>query len=97
MKGASAAKAVMVVSSRSSVPLQEIAAQAGTPLWYQVFASDAAAATQIQDAVKAGCRAICVTVGAAPRRSAARAAIATAAKVDWAAVAALKRGRRACR
>ena len=51
VKGASAARAVMVVSSQSSVPLQELAARAGTPLWYQVFARDAAAGTQIQ-----GCR-----------------------------------------
>jgi hypothetical protein len=56
----------MVVSSRSSVPLQEIAAQAGATLWYQVFASDPAARTQIQDAMDARCRAICVTVGGTP-------------------------------
>jgi 4-hydroxymandelate oxidase len=89
-RGASAAKAVMVVSSRSSVPLQEIAAQAGAMLWYQVFASDPAARTQIQEAMDAGCRAICVTVGTVPPIGGAR-GVATVAKVDWAAVAALKR------
>jgi 4-hydroxymandelate oxidase len=89
-RGASAAKAVMVVSSRSSVPLQEIAAQAGAMLWYQVFAGDPAARTQIQDATDARCRAICVTVGTVPRTGGAR-GVATVAKVDWAAVAALKR------
>ena len=89
-RGASAAKAVMVVSSRSSIPLRDIAAQAGATLWYQVFASDPAARTQIQEAMDARCRAICVTVGTVPPIAGARGA-ATAAKVDWTAVAALKR------
>ena len=91
VKGASAAKAVMVVSSHATVPLEVLAAQATTPLWYQVFASDEAARTQIQRAVQAGCKAICVTVGAAPSAAGAR-AVATIAKVDWALVSALKRG-----
>ena len=92
VKGASAARALTVVSSHSSVLPQEIEARAGTWLWYQVFASDAAARTQIQDAVKAGCRAICITVGAAPAPNGGRRGTATAAKTDWAAVDALKRG-----
>jgi 4-hydroxymandelate oxidase len=91
VKGASAANAVMVVSSHSSVPLEELAAQARTPLWYQVFARDAAARTQIQAAVNARCKAICITVGAAPAARGGRVA-ATAAKPDWAAVDALTRG-----
>ena len=91
VKGASAAKAVMMVSSRSSVPLKEIAAQAATPLWYQVFADDPAARRQIQDALEARCRAICITVGAAPAASRTRRS-ARAAKVDWPAVDALMRG-----
>jgi 4-hydroxymandelate oxidase len=90
VKGASAARAVMMVSSRSSVPLQEMTAQARTSLWYQVFAGDPAARRQIQDAVNARCSAICITLDAAPapggtRRSA-------AAKTDWSAVDALTRG-----
>ena len=80
----------MMISSRSSVPLQEIAAQAGTSLWYQVFAGDGAARRQIQDAINARCTAICITVGAAPASGTRRAA--TASKVDWPAVDALKRG-----
>ena len=81
-----------VVSSDSSVPPHEIAARAGTLLWYQVFAGDAAARTLIQDAVKAGCRAICITVGAAPAPNSGRAATVTTVKTDWAAIDALKRG-----
>ena len=80
----------MMVSSRSSVPLQEIAAQARTSLWYQVFAADPAARRQIQDAVNAGCKAICITVGAAAASGSRRSAMA--AKVDWPAVDALKQG-----
>src|SRR4051812_26973464 len=36
-RGASAAKAVMVVAANSSYPLDQIAAQAKTALWYQVY------------------------------------------------------------
>ena len=35
-RGASAAKAVMVLSSRSSYPLEQVAEHATTPLWYQL-------------------------------------------------------------
>jgi 4-hydroxymandelate oxidase len=91
VKGASAARTVMMVSSRASVPLQEIAAEARTALWYQVFAGDPAARRQIQDAVNARCSAICISAGAAPAASGTpRSAIA--AKMDWSAVDALKRG-----
>ena len=90
VRGASAARTITMVSSRSSVPLQEIAAQARTSLWYQVFAADPAARRQIQDAVNAGCKAICITVGAAAASGSRRSAMA--AKVDWPAVDALKQG-----
>jgi len=91
VRGAAAARVIMIVSSRSSAPLQEIAAQARTSLWYQVSAGDPAARRQIQDAVNAGCKAICITVGAAPVASGTRRS-AVAAKVDWPAVDALKQG-----
>src|SRR6185503_2869920 len=64
--GASAAKAVTVVSSHSSVPLASLAAAGNVPLWYQVFAQDPSAPARIQEAVTAGCRAICITIGAPP-------------------------------
>ena len=64
--GASAAKAVTVISSQSSVPLASLAAAGNVPLWYQVFAQDPSAAARIQEAVTAGCRAICITIGALP-------------------------------
>lgn len=66
VRGASAAQAAVVVSGRSSVPFDRIAAQAKTPLWYQVYpeADVTAVRARVQQAAKAGCRAICLTVGA---------------------------------
>jgi isopentenyl diphosphate isomerase/L-lactate dehydrogenase-like FMN-dependent dehydrogenase len=87
-KGAAAAKAFMIVSSHSSVALDQIAA-ANKNFWYQVYASDAAAKTQIADAVKAGAKAIVITVGASP---AATAKSAAPVAVNWAAVDSLKQG-----
>ncbi len=85
VRGASAGRAAVVVSSRSSVPIEQIAAAAKTPLWYQVWA-EADAKAQIQRAVKAGVRAVVVTLGAAPG------AAAAAAAPDWAAVDGLRQG-----
>jgi 4-hydroxymandelate oxidase len=89
-KGATAAKAIMVVSSRSSVPLDQIAAAAKPSFWYQVFAADSAAKQQVQDAVKAGAKAVVITVGAAPAASGPR--VATASPINWSAVDAIRQG-----
>ena len=89
-KGAAAGKALMIVSSRSSVPLAEIAAVAKPSFWYQVYASDSAAKTQVQDAIKAGAKAIVVTVGASHAANGARPA--TPASINWSAVDAIKQG-----
>lgn len=62
VRGASASKAAMVVSSRSSVPIAEIAAQSKTALWYQVYPEPDMIA-RAQDAVKCGCKAVCLTLG----------------------------------
>ena len=90
VKGASAAKAPVIISSDTSVPLPELIANATTPIWLQVFAGDAGAKARAQDAVKAGCKAICVTVGAVPAAKGARTA-AVAQRVDWTAVDAIKK------
>jgi isopentenyl diphosphate isomerase/L-lactate dehydrogenase-like FMN-dependent dehydrogenase len=87
-KGSSAAKAFMIVSSHSSVPVDQIAAQ-NKNFWYQVYAADGAAKTQIADGVKAGAKAIVITVGAAPGSGAKP---ATAASINWGAVDSLKQG-----
>ncbi len=89
-KGAAAGKALMIVSSRSSVPLADIAAVAKPAFWYQVYASDSAAKTQVQDAIKAGAQAIIVTVGASHAANGARPA--SASSINWSAVDAIKQG-----
>jgi 4-hydroxymandelate oxidase len=70
VRGASAARAVMVVSSRSSYPLKEIAAQGKTSLWYQVYPEPDinSVRTNVQRAVDAGCKVVLITVGTPYRR-----------------------------
>jgi 4-hydroxymandelate oxidase len=69
VKGAGAAKAVMVVADNSSVPFEQIADQAAkdprTTLWCQVFpeADVEAVRTRAKKAVGAGCKALVLTVG----------------------------------
>jgi 4-hydroxymandelate oxidase len=79
VKGASAAKVAVIVSSRSSVPIETLAAEARTPLWYQVGVQEPAARAQIDKAIKAGCKVLCVTLNPAP-------------PAGWPVFAALKRG-----
>jgi isopentenyl diphosphate isomerase/L-lactate dehydrogenase-like FMN-dependent dehydrogenase len=78
VRGASAAKTLMVVSSRASCPIQEIAAQPGATLWYQVYpeADADAQRRRIDQAVALGCKALCITAGGA----------------DWSAIDRLRQG-----
>jgi 4-hydroxymandelate oxidase len=76
VRGASAGKAAVVISSQSSVPIDQIMAEAKTPIWYQVPAGPEAQAA-VARAVKAGVRAIVVTQAAEP---------------DWAAIGGLRKG-----
>ncbi len=62
-RGASKAKAVLIVSERSSVPLEKIAAES-PGFWYQVFPEAGTTRAKIDLAVKAGCKAVCLTAGA---------------------------------
>jgi 4-hydroxymandelate oxidase len=78
IRGASAAQASVVVSSRSSAPLAEIAAQAKTPLWFAAYAEDGAR-SQIDRAVAAGCKVVCLT---APAKAA----------IPWKTIAAIGKG-----
>jgi isopentenyl diphosphate isomerase/L-lactate dehydrogenase-like FMN-dependent dehydrogenase len=66
VRAASAAKSWMVVSSGSSLPIEKIAAESKTTLWYQVYPEEdmAAVRTKMDRAVKADCKAICITVRA---------------------------------
>ena len=87
VRGASAAKAAVVVSARSSMAIDALAKASTTPLFYQVFAADDSAsnASRLQVAVQAGCTAIVVTVGATEK--AARAPD----RSEWQAVEAMRR------
>ena len=63
-RGAAAARAAMVVSSRSSQPVGAIAAETDQPLWFQVYSDDGPAArSAIREAVDSGVKAVCVTAG----------------------------------
>jgi 4-hydroxymandelate oxidase len=66
VRAASAAKSWMVVSSQSSLPIEKIAAESKTTLWYQVFPEEdvSGVRAKMEQAIKAGCKAICITVGA---------------------------------
>jgi isopentenyl diphosphate isomerase/L-lactate dehydrogenase-like FMN-dependent dehydrogenase len=64
VRGASAAKAAVVVSSQASYSIDQIAAQSKTVLWYQVY-PDPEMVNRAQEAVKAGCKAVFLTLGTA--------------------------------
>jgi 4-hydroxymandelate oxidase len=66
VRGASAARAAVVVSSRSSVPIPGLASHAKTTLWISVYA-DADARKQIDQAIAAGCKAVCIASEPAAR------------------------------
>jgi isopentenyl diphosphate isomerase/L-lactate dehydrogenase-like FMN-dependent dehydrogenase len=63
VRGASAANAAIVVSSQASYSIEQIAAQSKTVLWYQVYPHPEMV-SRAQDAVKAGCKAVFLTLGA---------------------------------
>src|SRR5439155_9555987 len=65
VRGASAALAALVATSRSSVPIGEIAAQAKTPLWFSVYA-DGDARSHIDRALAAGCKIVCIAAPPVP-------------------------------
>ncbi len=64
-RGASAAKALMVIADRSSCPIDQIATQLKTAFWYQVYpeADVNAVRDRVQRAVASGCKAVCLTLG----------------------------------
>jgi 4-hydroxymandelate oxidase len=64
-RGASAAKAVMVIATRSSCAFDQIAAQLKGNFWYQVYPEPDASAVRerAQQAITSGCKAVCLTLG----------------------------------
>jgi 4-hydroxymandelate oxidase len=87
-RGSAAAKAFMIVSARSSVPVSEIATH-NKNFWCQVFAGDPAAKAQIADGARAGARAVVVTVGVNPGTASAK---PTPTSINWAIVDSVKQG-----
>jgi 4-hydroxymandelate oxidase len=83
-RGASAAKAAMVISSDSSVPLAAIAQAATTPLYLQVYAGSPKVKDVLAAASSAKARAVFVTVNAS--------AAPAKAGIDWAGVDAVVKG-----
>jgi 4-hydroxymandelate oxidase len=81
-RGASAAKAAMVVSSDTSVPLATIAQAATTPLWLQVYANSPKVKAVLAEASAVKAKAVIVTVNAGTSAN----GPATPARIDWAAV-----------
>ncbi len=68
-RGAAAAKAVMVASSESSRPIDQIVAASSEPVWCQVYADATGARDDASRAVAAGCAALCVTIGVSSDRA----------------------------
>jgi 4-hydroxymandelate oxidase len=89
-RGASAAKAAMVISSDSSLPLAEIARAATTPLYLQVYARSPRLKDVLAEAGAARARAVFVTVNAGA--SANSPPTAAGAPIDWAGVEAVVKG-----
>jgi isopentenyl diphosphate isomerase/L-lactate dehydrogenase-like FMN-dependent dehydrogenase len=90
--GAEAAKALVVVSSRSTVPIEQIAAQAKSPFWYSVYL-EPDGPRQAHAAVAAGASAVFVTVGAISQSSNDNGRSAKANReIDWGAVDLIRKG-----
>jgi isopentenyl diphosphate isomerase/L-lactate dehydrogenase-like FMN-dependent dehydrogenase len=82
VRGAAAGKTALIVADHPSVAIEEIAAQAKTPLWSQIYpGNDAAAArSRAAQAVKAGCKVVVITTGVPYRVEGAE---PSAALPDW--------------
>jgi 4-hydroxymandelate oxidase len=85
VRGASAAKAAMVISSDSSVPLASIAQAATTPLYLQVYAKNPKMKDVLAEAGVAKAKAVFVTVNTSANGPA-------TAGIDWVAVDAVVKG-----
>ena len=82
-RGASAGKAVMVATRQSSQPIDQVVAASDEPVWYQLYADSGVLRDDAAQAIDAGCRAVCLTVGVSSDHR--------PTATDWDAVAALAR------
>ncbi len=92
VRGAGSAKTAMIVADHASVPIDQIAAAAKAPLWYQIYpGSDAAAArNKAAQAVKAGCKAVFITAGIPYQQAGVSAAQTTL--LDWKVIDQIRQG-----
>lgn len=91
--GAAAAHALMVVSNRSSVPFERMAAEADTPLWYGVYAGDEGAGQHARAAAAAGAGAVFITVGESHEWAADSDSSAPARQgIDWRVIDSIRNG-----
>lgn len=97
-RAASSAKAWMVVSSESAMPLEKITAESKN-LWYQVFLNGdlSAVRAQVDQAAAAGFRAICLTTGVPFRGAEARSGPAKLEEmarpaINWEVIDGLRKG-----
>jgi 4-hydroxymandelate oxidase len=84
-RGASAAKAAMVVSSETSVPLAQLAQAATTPLWLQLYTGSPKTKDLLAEADAAKVKAVIVTVNAGISAT----GPAVPAHIDWKAIEAV--------
>src|SRR5690606_28743885 len=86
IRGAEASFTLTVLSSRSSLPIGEIASVASGPFWFNVYAVQADAIERARGAVSAGASAIWVTAGVTSAAAASPGTGALAVPIDWEAV-----------
>jgi 4-hydroxymandelate oxidase len=74
----------MIVSSEASLPIEKIAVESSTILWYQVYPDGDLSAVRgkMNQAVKSGCKAICITTGAPFRNAEASSGPAKSAAIS---------------
>jgi isopentenyl diphosphate isomerase/L-lactate dehydrogenase-like FMN-dependent dehydrogenase len=87
--GAGAARTAVVITVGTNTAVESMVSQAKSQVWAQVFAADPAAAAKAESAIRAGTKALVVTLSTAPTGSVAKPSSPTAAQ--WAAVQALAR------
>jgi 4-hydroxymandelate oxidase len=87
--GAGAARTAVVMSVETNAAFAPMVSQAKSPIWAQVFAADPAASTKAEGAVRAGAKALVLTLSTAPTGSVAKLSLPTAAQ--WAVVQSLAR------
>lgn len=89
VEGAAAAKTTVIISSRSSYSIEQIAARAETTLWYQVDLEADVNNIRVDThrALEAGCKALCITV-TNPFHS----RTDSKARLDWRTIDLIRRG-----